>query len=480
MRTRLTGSAGPQLPPAPAGPGVPLGIRGLLAAGPFRRLLVGQAVSSLGDWVGTFAFIAAALELTGSPLAVGGVLVLRLVPPLFAGPVGGVLADRADRRTIMVGTNLAMGGLIALVPFTGLPGLYAIAFTSEVLALVFLPARDATVPDLVPSRCLPQANGLVMASSYAAIPVGAALFSGLRLASESLPSGLPLSGLLHVHPLAPAFLFDAATFLFAAVMMAGLPARRLPARGPVRLLEGISEAVRYARAAPGIRALATGVGVAMFGGGVLFALGIGYVRQTLGGGDVEFGFLSALWGVGMALGIAAVRKLVRRGEAHAFRAAVAACGGVLVVMAFLTSVWLAFVAAVVFGTAFSVALILAVTLVQRAVGEGMRGRLLGGAHMLFRGALAAGALGVGGAATAVGRLLPPSAAIDGNQFGLLVGGGLILLGALASGGVARIRLPRREREPAAPARVRAQPEPDGSSPAASSPCGRPLASKIAR
>ncbi|HEX9822866.1 MAG TPA: MFS transporter, partial [Actinomycetota bacterium] len=102
-------------PPEPQG-----GLRGVLARGPFRQLLVGQAVSSLGDWVGTVALIAAAYDLTGSPTAVGGVLVLRLVPPLFAAPVGGVLADRLDRRSIMVGTNLAMAGLIALVPFVNL------------------------------------------------------------------------------------------------------------------------------------------------------------------------------------------------------------------------------------------------------------------------------------------------------------------------------------------------------------------------
>ncbi|MGH2740238.1 MAG: MFS transporter [Actinomycetota bacterium] len=408
-------------------------VRPLLSRGPFRRLLIGQAVSSLGDWVGTFALIAAALDLTGEPLAVGGVLVLRLVPPVFAAPLGGVLADRMDRRAIMVGANLIMAGLIALVPFVNLAGLYIIAFVSESFALLFLPARDATVPDLVPRHSLSQANGLILGFSYGAIPIGAALFSGLRLASRHVPSWIPFADALADKPLIIPFLFDTVSFLFAALMIAGIsiPRRSSVAAAETHLFRGVTEAFRYGLSQPGIRALSVGVAVSMFGGGVLFALGIGYVRETLGGGDVEFGFLASLWGMGMALGIGAVRLLVRRGEGYVFQSAVAACGGILIGMAFLTFTWLAFLAALAFGIAFSVALILAVTLVQEMSSETMRGRLLGGAHMLFRVSLAAGALGVGGAASAVGDI----GGFDGNQFGLLLGGGIILLGSVAAKGV---------------------------------------------
>ena len=197
-----------------------------LRAGPFRRLLVGQSVSALGDWVATVAFIAAAFDLTGSPTAVGGILVVRLLPPLLAAPLGGVLADRLDRRVIMVATNLAMGALIALAPFVGLTGLYLIALLSESINLVFLPARDATVPDLVDRRALPAANGLIMGASYGSIPVAAALFSGLRLASERVPGWVPFADLLAAHPLALSFLFDSVTFVIAAALFAGLPITR--------------------------------------------------------------------------------------------------------------------------------------------------------------------------------------------------------------------------------------------------------------
>src|SRR5438128_5651798 len=131
------------------------GFRGAIRAPGFRRLLIGQAVSSLGDWVATLAFIVAAFALTnGNQTAVAVVLVLRLVPPIFAAPVGGVVADRAYRRTIMVTCDLTRAALIALVPFVGIGPLYVIAFVHESISLFFLPARDASVPLLVPNGAL--------------------------------------------------------------------------------------------------------------------------------------------------------------------------------------------------------------------------------------------------------------------------------------------------------------------------------------
>src|SRR5437588_10888067 len=88
------------------------GVGALLRATGFRRLLIGQGVSGLGDWVATLALIALASDLTNSQTAVAVVLVIRLVPPIFAAPIGGVLADRMDRRTMMVSCDLTRGALI--------------------------------------------------------------------------------------------------------------------------------------------------------------------------------------------------------------------------------------------------------------------------------------------------------------------------------------------------------------------------------
>jgi dTMP kinase len=403
----------------------------------FRRLLIGQAVSSLGDWVATLAFIVAAFALSnGNQTAVAVVLVLRLVPPVFAAPVGGVIADRLYRRTIMVTCDLSRAALIALVPFVNLGTLYAIAFVHECVSLFFLPARDASVPLLVPEGALAEANGLILGSSYGSIPFAAALFGGLRLVAQNIPGWVPFGGLFARHPTSFAFFFDAATFVFSASMIAGLDLRRERRDEPIELLADVGEGFRYVLDHPGLRALAYGLIVSMFGGGVLFAVGIGYIRETLGGSDVAFGWLASLWGLGMGIGLLFVRVLGKRGKAETFIAAVTTCGILLLVMALLPYLWLAFIAAVVFGAAFSIAILLALTMAQENVEDRIRGRIMGGVQMLFRVGLGVGALGIGALAHSV-KHLDLGVTLDGNQVGLIGGGVLILLGAAASSGASR-------------------------------------------
>jgi dTMP kinase len=414
-----------------------LGFGGVVRSVGFRRLLVGQTVSSLGDWVATLAFIAAAFALTSNQTAVAIVLILRLVPPIFAAPVGGVFADRFDRRLIMVTCDLSRAALIALVPFVGIELLYTIAFVHECISLFFLPARDASVPLLVRKENLEEANGLVLATSYGTLPLAAAAFSGLAVAVGHIPESLPLASFYADHPTTFAFFFDAATFLFSASMIARLPL--MPRERPehIALLQGVREGFAYVVQHRGLRSLAYGLVVSMFGGGVLFAIGIAFIHQTLHGSDAQFGWLAALWGLGMGIGLALVRLLVRRGETKVFVAAVAACGGILIVMAVFPYLWLSFVLAVVFGAAFSVAIVIALTLVQRETEDEVRGRIMGGVQMLFRVGLGAGALGMGAIANSIDTLHLGLITLDGNQVGLIVGGSLIVFGAFAATGSMR-------------------------------------------
>lgn len=413
--------------------------RSILHARGFARLLTGQAVSSLGDWVATFAFIGATYELSNrNATAVGIVLVLRLVPPIFAAPVGGVVADRLYRRTIMVTCDLARAALIALVPFFGaLWLLYVVAFVHECISLFFLPARDASVPLLVPEGSLEQANGLILGSSYGSIPLSAALYSGLVVAAQRVPSFVPLHATIQRHPTAFAFLFDAATFVFSAAMISRLQLAQRRHSGDIQLFRDIVEGIRYVVRHPGLRSMSYGLVVSMFGGGVLFAVGIGYIRQTLNGSDVAFGWLAALWGAGMGLGLGIVRLLIKeRGRAQVFLVAVVMCGAILIVMALFPVLWLSFLMSVLFGTAFSIAIVLALSLAQEVAEDEVRGRIMGGVQMLFRVGLGIGALGIGGLATKIKRV-DIVITLDGNQVGMIVGGILILLGAIAANGVAR-------------------------------------------
>src|SRR5207302_4701273 len=131
-------------------------VKQLLARGPFRALLVGQTVSALGDWMVTVALMVLALRYSGSSTAVGGILVLRLLPAAVGGPVAARAVGRWDRRHTMLAMDLARAFVVLAVPLVrGLWWLYVWAVTLEVCGLVFIPARGASVPDLVAGYGLP-------------------------------------------------------------------------------------------------------------------------------------------------------------------------------------------------------------------------------------------------------------------------------------------------------------------------------------
>ena len=144
-------------------------------------------------------------------------------------------------------------------------------------------------------------------------------------------------------------------------------------------------------------------------------------------------------------------------------AAVVACGAVLIVMALLPYLWLAFAISVLFGAAFSIAIVVALSIAQQVTEDRMRGRIMGGVQMLFRVGLGAGALGMGALAASIKDPIHPgiggfSVTVDGNQVGMFSGGIIILIGALAASGVLRERRPikkaREEKERSEPGRSR--------------------------
>lgn len=164
----------------------------ILASKDFRRFLIAQGTSSIGDWVATVALISLVWGRTHSSGAVGGLIALRLLPALLVGPAAGALADRADRRRLMVVCDLGRAGVAVAVPFVSLGSVFVLAFLMEVLSLVFGPPRDASVPRLVPKRSLGAANALVTGAAYGTLPLGAAGYAGLAaLAARGSFRALP-------------------------------------------------------------------------------------------------------------------------------------------------------------------------------------------------------------------------------------------------------------------------------------------------
>lgn len=383
----------------------------------FRDLLIGQGISGLGDWMGTIAFMAIALELTGSPLAVGGILTLRLLPAAVGGPLAARAVKHWDRRRTMLAMDAARAGIIAAVPlFRAIWWVYVCAFVLEVASLVFLPARDASIPDLVDEEDLPVANGLVLGSSYGTIPLGAGLFAAV--------AALPFAELFD-RPLALVFWIDALTFLVSFAFIARLSMLAADDTG-----DGAVEDVRFLDAfrIPLVRAVMPAAAAVALGLGALFSLGIVFVNDVLRASDTEFGVLIALFGVGAALGLGVLQ--LRRGHdpLTETRLGVAAIGTIVALFSLATSVWLAYAGAAAFGAAAAYSLSSGMGALQSRLEGQQRVLAFAAFHVVIRIGLSLAAIGAGLAGDLLGDVKWPWVGeLEPSRVVLLCSGLLVVL-----------------------------------------------------
>ncbi|WP_019634139.1 MFS transporter [Actinomadura atramentaria] len=408
----------------------------------FRRLLAGQAVSSFGDWMGTLALMYFVLKLSGSTTAIGGVLVLRLLPSAVGAPLAARAITRWNRRRVMMAADLiraVMAALLPIVPWLG--WVFFWAFAMEVASLAFLPARDSSVPVLIGERDDPDrpaagrlalANGLVMGFYYAMVPLGAAAFGLVHLASGK--------GAWTGHwEYVAVFWVDAASYVVSFFAI-----RSLPDLGPdpaaVRAAEDAARAsggtVRHgltsALRIQFVREILLAVGIVALGLGALFSLGVVFVREVLHAGPLGFGALVGLFGVGFVVGLALLRGRTDANLPAQMRIGIAGQGLVIVAMGLFASLTVAYLAAFLFGMAATTALVSSITHLQDGLTGNVRDVALTAFHGTLRFGLAVAALITGAVADVLKGdeyHLGPLGSVDPIQLVLIGSGGIALLGS---------------------------------------------------
>src|ERR687893_573341 len=178
----------------------------LLSNTRFLRLWIGQGTSFVGDAVSMVALVVLVVQITGSASAVGGALVARLLPTI-ASPLAGVLADRLDRRFVLVTSDLARAVLVlGLVFARDLATIYVLVFFMGLARTIFNPTVRAAFPSVVGGGDLTRANALISGTFSTSIMVGPAL-GGLLVAIVGVDA---------------AFAVDATTYLVSAVLLSRL------------------------------------------------------------------------------------------------------------------------------------------------------------------------------------------------------------------------------------------------------------------
>jgi MFS family permease len=285
-------------------------MRGALRHRSFRRLLVGLAVSQAGDWLYNVALLAFVYERTHSAGWLAATTAARILPIVVLGPLGGVLADRFDRRRVMVVSDLVRAGLmlgLAVVALAGLPVVLApvLAGLATAAGAPYPTATAATTPRLVPDPDLPGANALRSVVGMAAIAAGPVVGSVLLLLGSPTTS----------------FLVNAATFTLSALAVLSIPA------GPAFRPPGVAGERQsvVADVVSGARALRSHpVAVRLLGADVVCSVVYGMqtvllllLSRDLGLGEGGYGYVLAGLGAGGIAGTTLAGRAARSARPRA-------------------------------------------------------------------------------------------------------------------------------------------------------------------
>ncbi|MET9227857.1 MFS transporter [Lentzea sp. NPDC003310] len=327
----------------------------------FRLLWTGRTVSLLGSWLLVIAIPAHVYALTGSLLATGLTLVAEHLPPLLLGPVAGVLADRWDRRRVMITADLVRALAVTLMLFAtaghSLWLVYAALVAESAGAVLFRPAAQAHVPAVV-------GTGTGLSSANA---LNAAVDGTVRLVAP--PLGAAIMTLTSFQTL---IWIDVASYLVSA---AAIAATTRVAGTSGRARAGLAGGAKALRDLPIARALLPLTAVFLAANASLSALLVPFGIERLGGSE-QIGFVVSALGAGFLLGAVLVRRLVDRVRPrHLLAASQLATSAAFFVLFGSTSPAVALPAAVAIGVFGSMTLVTPQTALQRAVPNEVLGRI---------------------------------------------------------------------------------------------------------
>jgi dTMP kinase len=374
-------------------------LRSILLIRPFRRLWIVLGVASLGDWLGLLAtsiFAAQQVEdPTAKGVAFGGVIAVRLLPALILGPIAGVLADRFDRRLTMVACDLVRFVLFASIPVAALVTTNSAAviawtaaatFLIESVTMVWLPAKDASVPNLLPRARLETAIQLTLATTYGIAPVAAAfMLAGL---TKGLAHVYEATGQSYLDPTTFSLYFLALTRLATAcVVFFGI--REISGRnGPHQAAPGIVrefiDGWAYVGKTPLVRGLVLGI-LASFAGGGMVVGSAQFYAKSLSGGESTFYILFAMIFVGLAIGITAGPRMIGAlSRRRWFGLSIVLAGAAVGLMAFAWHLSIAVICVLLVGVAAGMAFLSGTTLLGGEVKDEVRGRVFSFVNMATR------------------------------------------------------------------------------------------------
>lgn len=406
----------------------------------FVLLWQGQFVSQIGSQAFVVAMMFWTMQATGSASLMGALMTLSLLPGVVLGPLGGTIADRYSRKTIIVTADLVSGigvtglALLFFLPWAGvemlIAGLFLICVINGAVMAFFRPAILAAVPDLVPPERVSSANSMNQFS-----------FQFSTILGQS--SGGILFALLGAPWL---FLLDGLTFLFSAASesLIRIPYRPRPAG--IHWLETLAqvrreflEGLHYVWRHQGMKNFLVMVGVVHFFAMPFIVLMPFYVQLRLGGGPEWYGFMMAAFSAGSVVGYAISGTwTVRRERRGIVLLSMLSSAGVLfALLGLFTQPVVALAVIFVAGAQLGIFNIHVMTIFQTTTESKLRGRVMGLLMTISNAASPLGMLASGLAGDLTGKNIPLIYIVCGGMIlltVLLVGARPSVTGFLGSGG----------------------------------------------
>src|SRR5438034_1455196 len=355
------------------------GYRDVLAISSFRRLWIGQAVSYFGDMMNTTGLAIMLFLVTRSPSLVALGLIAKAVPTILLGLVAGPLVDRLNRQRVMVLADVSRAVLTVTIPFWALhwlPGVFIAVFLVATAGTLFNPAKQAIIPNLVPESLLVQANSLVQSSERTMELLGYALAGVIA----AVISWIPL------------FLIDAATYMFSAATLLGVPdLLRRATRTELTLARDISDGMRFIVRSPILRSTMALTAMTGLFAGMTFPTLVVLAIESLKAGAGGYGVLEAVIGGGAVLGAFFAPQLMARYRAGVLiLCGVAGFGVAYALTGLLQSFVFAFVFLFACGIASTIYYVPLISVTQREAPDFIRGRVMASRFLLAQAGLLGG------------------------------------------------------------------------------------------
>ncbi|MFN8621013.1 MAG: MFS transporter [Chloroflexota bacterium] len=404
--------------------GVVAAYRRLLGNGPLTRLLLGEFVSSIGDWLYLVALLIIIYQRTEDAVILGIVGAARILPYVFLSVPAGIIADRYDRRMVLMVTDLGRAALMLVLAWlVAVDGpielIVGVTVLATCLSTFFGPAIGAYIPNLVKDEAdLGPANTVYASLDNIAYVVGPAVAAVILGLSSQL---------------AIAFVLNAVTFLVIAAILWRLPVSRVgmhartdddgtPASTPSFDLRAVRRPVA------GLVVFES-VGNLVFGGLGVLTVVIAY--DLLRGGEAATGALNSAMGVGGLLGAVVAGILVlRRRLAPPLLLGAATLALGLLILGWSASLSVSLVAMALAAGGALLGSVVGETLFQRVVPDEVRGRALGFLNTVNVLMYAAGSLLMAAAAQVWG--ITPVLFVSGVAILVAAGVSMVLLGPWAT------------------------------------------------